>query len=577
LSKPFYIDVYDNGDEIVYWTRDNDGLHMHKVPSSDYCYCFQPDNTGDAEYKNIYGEPMSKMFFPNKWDMKQYAKSRDDLCESDVQLIQKFMIDNFMDADLESPYNAMYWDIEVNVDLSEGHGYPSPENPFGEINSIQLYDVANQVYIMLMPIEMKGEVDLSDEEHPVEILYSRNEREMLLMFAEIIEDVDYLTGWFTSGFDTPYLIKRAEMCFGEKKAKTMFCRGGFPYQTREFVNDYGEDKIEYQLVGRTQVDMLELYRKFVPGEKPNFKLDTIVELELGENKIDYDDDLGSLYRENPQKFYEYALHDVRLLKMLDEKIKIIDLAVNMSRSSCALLSDVTGSIRMIEADLNKFCRLRNIVMPDKTHHEKESYPGAVVYDAISGVHKNVMDVDLVSLYPKTMMILNLSPETMIMQLEGSYDDYVKVITRDDSDGDIGVYIIEKCQYVDKVLCKPSEVLDLVRENGYTISGHGTIFNGKPGLLAEYVSEGFDLRSQYKKQMKDAIKNNDEILAQRYDGYQKVIKVARLNAVYGASGNEFFRFFNINLASSITISAQIISKKQAYEANRNMRFLAEAYS
>jgi DNA polymerase elongation subunit (family B) len=188
-----------------------------------------------------------------------------------------------------------------------------------------------------------------------------------------------------------------------------------------------------------------------------------------------------------------------------------------------------------------------------------------------------MDVDLVSLYPKTMMILNLSPETMIMQLEGSYDDYVKVITRDDSEGDIKVYLIEKCQYVDQVWCKPSEVLDLVREKGYTISGHGTIFNGKSGLLAEYVSEGFDLRSQYKKQMKEAIKNNDDILAQRYDGYQKVIKVARLNAVYGASGNEFFRFFNINLASSITISAQIISKKQAYEANRNMRFLAEAYS
>ena len=570
--KPFYIDVYENGKEIVYWTRDKNGVTKHTVDSSDYCYCFQPDNTGESEYQNIYGEPMSKLTFENKWDMKKYAKQRDDLCESDVPIIQKFMIDEFTGANLDSDINTMFWDIEVDFDLSEGLGYPTPDNPYGEINSIQLYDVTNKMYIMLMPLEMKGQVNLEDSEYPVETLYTRNEREMLLDFAAVIEDVDILSGWFTAGFDTPYLIKRAELLFGEKKAHTMFCRDGFPVQVREFVNDFGEDKVEYQLVGRKQVDMLELYKKFVPGEKPNFKLDTIVEIELGESKVDYDDDLGSLYRENPQKFYEYALHDVRLLKMLDEKLKVIDLAVSMSRSSCVLISDVTGSIKMIEADLNKFCRKRGIVMPDKVHHEKQKYPGAVVYDAISGVHRNVMDVDLVSLYPKTMMILNLSPETMIMQLEGSYDDYIKVITRDDSMGEVVLNIIEKMEYVDKTTALPSEIYDMIKSNGYTISGHGTIFNGKSGIFAEYVSEGFDLRSEYKSMMKKYLKEDNTEMADRYDGYQKVIKVARLNAVYGASGNEFFRFFNINLASSITISAQIISKKQAYEANRNIRYI-----
>jgi DNA polymerase elongation subunit (family B) len=579
LSKPFYIDVYENGEDIVYWSRDSKGITQHTVPTEDYCYCFQPDNTGSSEYKDIYGSPMSKMFFKNPWDMRSYAKTRDDLCESDVKVSQKFMIDEFVDADIESPYNVAYWDIEVEFDLSEGKGYPTPDNPFGEINAIQLYLKTENVYAIILPLEVKGQVNLVDDidNIPVEMVWCRNEKEIIEAFVELIDDVDYLTGWFTAGFDMPYIYKRACMIFGEKKAKTMFCRGGFPIQVREFTNEFGEEKAEYQLVGRKQVDMLELYKKFVPGEKPNFKLDTIVEIELGESKVDYDDDLGSLYRENPQKFYEYALHDVRLLKMLDEKIKIIDLAVNMARSSCALLNDVTGSIKMIEADLNKFCRVRGIVMPDKKHHEKESYPGAVVYDAISGVHKSVMDVDLVSLYPKTMMVLNLSPETMIYQLDGSYDDYIKVITRDDSLGDVKLHIIEKCEYVDEVVCKPSEVFDMVKENGYTISGHGTIFNGKPGLLSEYVSEGFDLRSEYKRLMKVARGNGDDVLEKRYDGYQKVIKVARLNAVYGASGNEFFRFFNINLASSITISAQIISKKQAYEANRNMRFLHESYS
>jgi hypothetical protein len=113
---------------------------------------------------------------------------------------------------------------------------------------------------------------------------------------------------------------------------------------------------------------------------------------------------------------------------------------------------------------------------------------------------------------------------------------------------------------------PSDVEAQIRENGWTISGNGTIFTGELGLLAEYVSEGFKLRKFYKNKMAECIKCGDDDGAALNDLYQKVIKVARLNAVYGASGNETFKLFDLRLAKSITLTAQMVSKQQAIAGN-----------
>lgn len=567
--KPFYIDVYENGKEIVYWTRDENGVTKHTADSSDYCYCFQPDNTGDSEYQNIYGVPMSKLTFDNKWDMRKYAKQRDDLCESDVPIIQKFMIDEFTGANLESDINTMFWDIEVDFDLSEGLGYPIPDNPYGEINSIQLYDVTNKMYIMLMPLEMKGQVSLEDSEYPVEILYTRNEREMLLDFAAVIEDVDILSGWFTAGFDTPYLIKRAELLFGEKKAHTMFCRDGFPVQIREFVNEYGEDKVEYQLVGRKQVDMLELYKKFVPGEKPDFKLDTIVEIELGESKVDYDDDLGSLYRENPQKFYEYALHDVRLLKMLDEKKSIIQLAVMIAWQSKVLINDVTGTVKPIEAAFTQYCReMGNYVLPDKKHHEKEKFEGAIVYETLNGVYGWTFSIDLSALYPKTMIMLGLSTENFIIQLENRHEDFIKVVS--ETDDMITLTEIKTGEVYEDTA---KNIMALIREEGYTISANGSIFNGKTGLLDGFVQQVFDERKKYRDMSRNYAKSGDMDLASKYDLFQMVKKIIA-NSLYGCISNAYFVLFDLDMAKSITLTGQQISKQQAITVNALLNMLED---
>lgn len=564
-----YIDAVQRGDDIVLWTRENkDTIQYHEIPLSEFLYCYTISNDPSVcDARDIYGSPLRKVKFKDKWEMKEYRNSHDGLCESDVQPAYKALLDLFSDVDMDlSLVNTWYYDIEVDFDLSEGRGYPTPDNPYGAVNSFQFYDTyTKEYYIIHTSHDGSRPKPPIDADNKVNMILVNTEMQLLLTVSEYMDSlgVDLLTGWNSGGFDLPYIMERAIQKFGESKARTMFCRGGVQAKFREYVNDFGQDAIHWTLVGRQHVDMLELYKKFIPSQKKSFSLSSVCLEDLGVDKIDYDGDLGELYRTNQDLFFEYALQDVRLLKMLDDKHKIMTLAKSIAFGSCIKIGDVTGSVKVIEHDLMKFCHKRGKVLPDRSNNEKTKYDGAIVYDCVSGMHEWIFSLDLVSLYPKTMILLGLSRETLIYQCLGGYEDWVHIITKNDTVGSISV----ECDRTGEIYqMLPSALEKTIRDNGWTISANGTIFDGSLGILAEYVSEGFAQRVEYKKKMKECFAAGDVVGGEMYDLYQKVIKVARLNAVYGASGNESFRLFDLRLAKSITLTAQMISKQQCKAGN-----------
>ncbi len=556
-----YLDVVEHKGEIHSWERDSNGTLSHIcLNTSDYTYLFMKDNTGDATHVDIFGNPMKKVSFSNKREMNNFAKDREDIvCESDVRPIYRYLIDHHMDADTSTPYNLAFYDIEVDFDLEEGRGYPSPANPFGEINAFSVFDVALQSYVMFIPQHNRSKIDLKDDydNYPVEIIWTKNEKHMLQEFSDYLEHVDVIGGWNSASFDMPYIMARAIVLFGEAKAKVMFTRNGIPAVRRDFVNEYGEDAWEWTLPGRIHFDMMQLFKKFHPGEKKSFSLDAICEEFLNIKKIQYDDDLGSLYRENPQRFFEYSLHDSRLLLMLDNNQQVINLAMTMVRSMCALPKDVTGSVNIIEMAFMKFCRKKNnIVLPDKPNAEREDFPGAIVYDTIAGRHGWVFTSDLTALYPSAIIMLGLSVETFVVQCKDEYEDYIKIMNQTNDE----ITIIHPDGKTDIVIA--SNLHDIIREEGFTISGNGTIFTGEMGLLAEFTEEGFNQRAHYKNLMKTT---DDSVKESQYDLYQQVFKI-RNNSIYGILSQPSFRMYDVRLAASTTLTGQIISKWQAYKAN-----------
>lgn len=556
-----YITATETKTEVVAWCRDMQGnLLLKSYPVEDYLYAYVPDNTGRPDMVDLFGVPMKKISFDDKWKFNEWRKTTDNLCESDVPPVYKMILDEFADAPSSTPYNILYYDIEVDFDLSSGTGYPTPKNPFGEINSFQAFDSLHQKYVLFVPEVNEGKFRLSDKDFPVEIHYVRDERDLLLSVASYIEHVDIMIGWYTNGFDLPYIMERSIHHFGEKDAKRMFCRNGMSAKRREFVNEYGEDVWHWTLVGREHLDMQELYKKFIPGQKESFALGAVCEEDLDETKDDYDGDLGSLYRENPQAFFNYAKQDARLLKLLDDKHQIVRLAVTLARMNCVLFADVGGSVKPIETGFIKFCHERGIVLPDKKTHEKEKFPGAIVYDTIAGRHGWTMTVDLTALYPSAMIMLGLSTETLVGQLSGGYEDYISVMTRKDVDVS---FVLEGSGETFHI--NAAELEQEIRDSGMTISANGTVFNGQFGLLSQYVQDRFLLRKHYQKLKKDASVAGDFMAADTHDLFQKVIKIV-CNSLYGCISNAHFRLFDIRLAKSITLTGQVISKIQMAFAN-----------
>lgn len=566
-----YIDVQVvSNKKICVWERGEDGKLVTKIfPFKDYNYLFMRDNTGaDTRYKTIYDEPLRQLVFNTRKELSDFKKLRPDIVyESDVPIKNKLLIDEYHDCQSDLPVNILYYDIEVDFDLDEGRGYPTPKNPYGEINAISTFHSQDNIYTMFVPSHLEGKITLSDEKYdgyPVQIVWCDTEAEMLRLFSAFLDEysVDVLTAWFGDGFDIPYIMARAELLFGGSAALTLLCRDGFEAARRDFINDYAEEVWEWKLAGRHHVDLLKLYKKFQPGEKRSFKLDIVCEEELGMKKIAYSSDLGTLYRKDPQRFFEYSLQDSRLLMRLDRKKKIVDLAMLMARDMCCLPPDVTGSVKIIETAFIKYCRKRgNYVLPDKHNKDQEDFPGAIVYDSIEGRQEWMFTIDLGSLYPSSIMMLGLSKETMLYQCKNSYYDYVRIMTKTDDD-----IILEDIRTGETLTEKASEIESLLRQHGWTISGNGTIFNGRMGLLASFVEEGFHQRAQYKKLMAQA---TDEASKVRYFLYQNVMKL-RNNSVYGILAQPSFRMNDVRLAASTTLTGQVISKWQAYYGNKLLK-------
>ena len=561
-----YVDVASSGGEITVWCRDkNRQLFVNRHNESDFIYCYQPSS--EAEMINLHNQPMKRATFATRRDMEAFVGNRTDIAMSDVSSVDKLLIDEYSGMLMDAPYNRMHYDIEVAFDLADGKGYPTPENPHGEINLFQCYIPHLNKYVM---ITYDKDVVVEDYEDglPVELIRVNGEAALLEEVSILLEDIDIWGGWYTDGFDLPYIMERSLKLFDREKALTMYCRDGFRARSRTFHDENGKERTSWQTVGRVHVDMLELFKKFNPGERTSFSLDAICEEELGIRKEEYDGDLGTLARENPVLFHRYGWRDAYLLKKLDEKLDIIPLAVMIARMSSVRVNEVTGSIRVIDNGLIKFARDIGIVLPDKKENSKEKFPGAIVYDTIAGLHGWVMTVDLSALYPSVMRMLGLSPETIVMHCIGGESDFIKIVEKQNTP--IKVHHEDSGDIFE---CLASEMWEIIRENGYTISANGVIFNGKMGLVAQYVESLGVNRKKYQKLMR-----TDPDISKRttHDLFQKVFKVFG-NSAYGAIGNNFFRLFDLRMATAITTTAQYISKHQAMTTNRLLNEVVEQIS
>lgn len=502
--------IYDYyNDEIVGWARDEDGsLVKFNEPPPHYCYV--DDDNGNI--KSMFNTTVSKVEFDSLKEYKNFVNNTTKrLWESDISPLYKFLSDMFFGSP-STKLNVGLFDIEVDFDLNLGIGYPVPENPYGKINSVSLYDSYNEKYIMIVLSSV--DIKLEDGEFPVEVIRCVTEKQLLDTFFKKIDHIDILSAWNGTYFDIPYIMERCKMLYG-KKGLSKLCRGGYNAREKEVLDSFGNTKVVYDLVGRVHLDYLEIYRKFTFGERDSYKLDNICEFENVGRKVDFVGDLGELYRTDPQTFFEYSLHDSRLLFRLDKKLKFINLAITMGRNASIRYPEVLGSIKYLEFAIRNYAhyvRDEVLVLPDKEDNKREDFPGAFVLDTKVGVYGWSSSIDIASLYPNTIISIGISPETHLLQCEYNTDDFVEIVHQ--TDKIINLRYMETGEYFQMTA---EEVFELIKSNNFTISAYGSIFDNRIGIIPEILSVWYKERKSFKttgKEYANQINMIDEILKNR---------------------------------------------------------------
>ena len=176
----------------------------------------------------------------------------------------------------------------------------------------------------------------------------------------------------------------------------------------------GRKQIMYDIGGVSQLDYLNLYKKFTYKAQESYRLDHIANVELGQKKLDHSefDTFKDFYTNGWQKFVEYNIIDVELVDRLEDKMKLIELALTMAYDAKVNYNDVFFQVRMWDAIIYNHLKKRDIVIPPKERSDKnDKYAGAYVKEPIPGKYDWVVSFDLNSLYPHLIMQYNISPET----------------------------------------------------------------------------------------------------------------------------------------------------------------------
>jgi len=456
-----------------------------------------------------------------------------------------FIADHYSDDVLWdiSKVTVAYLDIEVGSE----NGFPEPRDANEEITAITLKIKGN--YFVF------GVGDYSKHRDDVYYAKCRDESDLIRRFLELWTRFypDVISGWNIKTFDIPYLVNRITKILGEDEAKKLSPWNKLSLREAMIMN---REHQVYEMLGIAILDYIELYRKFTYSQQESYRLDNIAHVELGEKKLDYSEfeTLHQLYKQDYQKFIEYNIKDVELVEKLEDKMKLIELALTLAYDNKVNYDDVFTQVRMWDAIVYNYLLKKKIVIPQMKRGSKSSqYEGAYVKDPICGMHEWVASFDLNSLYPHLIMQYNISMETLVDPKR--YNQNMR--------GFISNNKIE----VDTLLHQQIDT-SVLKELGVTVTPNGQLFStNQQGVMPEIMDTMYKDRTRYKKLALEAKKKIETVLddknqvhylekqVARYNNLQLAKKVT-LNSAYGALGNQYFRFFDIRIAEGITTAGQL---------------------
>ncbi len=617
--------AYNPKDSTIFlrtWSEEGARIDV-EVPVTPYLYVETQDKNREAT--SIFKTPLTKKIFRNAFERSKFVK--DCLTTrifGNYPVEQQFLIDTFrsvVDDDEFSkfPLKIFFIDIEVDthkysinheVKIRKGSlvetvsldmyrdtedkevyeifdeekdtwgkykgscytlqgGFPTPSEARVPINLITVYDTLTQKYHTW---GLKEAYKSKEED----VIYHRcdTEKELLFQFLNFWQEdyCDILCGWNTEGFDIPYIINRIEKILGEEgvlmlsPVKRVYSRDGF--------DDFGKTKTNWFIDGISLIDYMVVYKKFSRSPADSYALNNIANIELGEGKTAFNaTSLAALSEENWELFVDYNIQDVGLLVRLDNKLNFLKIVRLLSYKGCTNFEKSLGKVAIIAGAVAMEALKGDLILSTfkKDDNEQPPLKGGFVTESTGGIQKGIVSFDVNSLYPNTIVTLNISPETKIGNINS-----VRAL---DNNEEVNVTLVNGNNFP----LSPTKFKMFIEKEQLAVSRSGTLYTQKQrGIIPSLINRVYGERVEIKK--KNAVKKR-ELASKKKEIKDKFSKELQseinvlvdqistlsaldwaikilLNSIYGAQTNKYSSILDMDNAASITHTGQAVVKEGA---------------
>lgn len=396
--------------------------------------------------------------------------------------------------------------LTLDIEVDDRGGFPDPGEK--RITSIVAHDSYDDEFIGFIDGDNRDIAEMFPNGKPEEVdalHVEPTEKQMLVNLACWIgeHDPDVLTAWNVD-FDAPYLLARMETLGVDPSRMSMIGIAGLDYR--------GDAKIG----GVSVYDLLDMYKKNMWGELRSYSLDYVAGEELGASKIHHERGFFEMFEADPEQLINYNSRDTRLAVGINDTAGVIEFRDSLRKQIGVDFSDTVNNYQFIEMMARRKIRERDEVAPTADPDGGEKFEGGHVMDAFSGVANNVMGIDVESLYPWTMYMLNASPDTKI-----------------------------------------DEERAIAENIPYSKAPNGVCFRlDRDGLFKSLVKDALDLKEGFRTLKNEADPGSVEeaLYAVKYQVSKTIT-----NSIYGVIGWTQFFLYDRETAEAVTLAGQAVVK------------------
>jgi len=493
--------------------------------------------------ESLKGERLARVVVTHPGGVPKLKEQYDKTYEADVQFTDRLRIDQeiytgievdsrtvtpdeITPVDMDTQARYHYYDIETDDRGSIPVQGGEVVHTDSEIVTITSYDSFDEEYIAFLNLKERPVSEVLPEivetgEKPGcidTIVFERNEKELLRTYFQYIQDSnpDVLLAWNNLGFDAPYLIERA---------KAINVSTGTLGRKPERNATSGQ--YDPEISGRVVYDLMKAWKRMQYSDVSK-ALDNAASIELDDAaKIEHEESLFELWRSNVSKLLKYNARDVKLMVDINDAAGVMDDRCELKNTVGAEYESTYESNDFIEILTRRMLHEWNKAGPTKTPPsgggKDDDYEGAYTFPAFEGRRTNVVQIDLASLYPLTMRMINSSPETLI-----DVSDTPQVVA----------------QARDDVVAAPN----------------GAVFSQEEdGIFRALVDKALELTQQAGRRRDKHPPGSDEWV--KHNKSREARKRIR-NGLYGVLGWVWFFLYDEPVAESVTTMAQEVIKLTA---------------